>query len=146
MKIEIKYFDVLRTKELYELLQLRSEVFVVEQKCAYQDVDGKDEKAVHLMGKKNGKIIAYLRIFQPGDYFETTSIGRVVVAKTSRKKGYAKKIMNEAISYIEAHFEKGPISLSAQTYLVDFYEELGFKRKGEDYLEDDIPHVKMILK
>ncbi len=144
MKIEIKYFNELITNELYELLQLRSEVFVVEQNCVYQDIDGKDEIALHVLGKENGKIVAYLRIFKPGDYFQSTSIGRVVVTKTSRKKGYAKEIMNYAIAYVEGNIKEKAIMLSAQTYLMNFYKDLGFRSKGEEYLEDGIPHIKMV--
>ena len=144
MNFEIKRFDELSTTELYELLVLRSAVFVVEQDCAYQDVDGKDMNAIHVLGKVNGRVEAYLRIFRPGDYFETTSIGRVVVAKTSRKKGYAREIMNRAMGYVVNSLNEKKVTLSAQMYLRDFYEDLGFKAKGEEYLEDGIPHIKMI--
>ncbi|MEO0571688.1 MAG: GNAT family N-acetyltransferase [Bacteroidota bacterium] len=144
MKIKTKHFDELNTIELYGLLQLRSQVFVVEQKCIYEDMDGKDKKAIHVLGKKKGRIVAYLRIFRPGDYFQTTSIGRVVVAETSRNKGYAKAIMKRAIVYVEAYLKEGTITLSAQTYLVNFYEDLGFKGEGEEYLEDGIPHIRMV--
>lgn len=144
MKIEIKRFDELDIIDLYGLLQLRSEVFVVEQNCVYQDMDGKDKNAIHVLGKDKEKIVAYLRIFGPGDYFKTASIGRVVVAEKSRKKGYAKKIMNSAIAFVEGYLKENVIMLSAQTYLFNFYEELGFKRRGEEYLEDGIPHVKMV--
>ncbi|MEM8926588.1 MAG: GNAT family N-acetyltransferase [Bacteroidota bacterium] len=144
MKIEIKCFEELDTADLYGLLQLRSEVFVVEQNCVYQDMDGKDQQAIHILGKNQGKIVAYLRVFKSGDYFETTSIGRVVVAKPSRKKGHAKEIMNAAIACIEGDLKEKTITLSAQTYLVHFYVDLGFKKKGKEYLEDGIPHVKMV--
>lgn len=144
MKIEIKRFGELSTAELYELLQLRSQVFVVEQKCIYQDIDGKDGKAIHLLGKVDGKTVAYLRIFKSGDYFETTSIGRVVVGEASRKKGYAKTIMQAAMAYILSTLNDKKVTLSAQTYLTRFYSDLGFKEVGTSYLEDGIPHTKMV--
>lgn len=144
MKIEIKRFNGLSTKELYELLQLRSEVFVVEQNCVYQDIDGKDDIAWHVLGKNDDRLAAYLRIFEPGDYFKGASIGRVVVAETSRKKGYAKNIMEAAMAHIFESLSEKKIILSAQTYLIPFYEDLGFKTEGEGYLEDGIPHTKMV--
>ena len=144
MMIEIKAFSELTTIELYELLQLRSAVFVVEQDCVYQDVDGMDQKAIHVLAKSENKIVAYLRIFKPGDYFESTSIGRVVVEETSRKKGFAKEIMVQAMDYILTDLKEQRITLSAQTYLIKFYNELGFKTEGMQYLEDGIPHIKMV--
>ncbi len=143
MKIEIKRFKDLSTIELYQLLQLRSEVFVVEQNCIYQDIDGKDDIAWHLLGKKEDRLVAYLRIFERGDYFKNVSIGRVVVAENARKRGYAKKIMEAAMGHIFEDLSEKKITLSAQTYLIPFYQELGFESVGEGYLEDGIPHIKM---
>lgn len=143
MKIEIKRFKDLSTIELYQLLQLRSEVFVVEQNCIYQDIDGKDDIAWHLLGKKKDGLVAYLRIFERGDYFKNVSIGRVVVAENARKRGYAKKIMEAAMAHIFEDLSEKKITLSAQTYLIPFYQELGFESVGEGYLEDGIPHIKM---
>ena len=144
IKITTKTFQELTTKELYDLLQLRSEVFVVEQDCVYQDLDGKDEKALHVIGKIDNKIIAYTRIFKPGDYFKNASIGRVVVSEKERKHKYGYDIMNASIKAIKDHFNETNIKLSAQTYLKKFYNNLGFKEVGEEYLEDGIPHVAMI--
>ncbi|BFP41138.1 GNAT family N-acetyltransferase [Flavobacteriaceae bacterium GF1] len=144
MEIQIKTFDNLSVMELYDLLKLRSEVFVVEQECIYLDIDGKDGKALHVLGILEGKIVAYSRIFKAGDYFMNPSIGRVVVAKSHRKKGYAKVMMEAAMEYIFNSLKEGKIELSAQTYLSRFYTELGFKIVGEAYLEDGIPHRKMI--
>ncbi len=144
MKIEIKRFKDLSTIELYQLLQLRSEVFVVEQNCIYQDIDGKDDIAWHLLGKKKDGLVAYLRIFERGDYFKNVSIGRVVVAENARKRGYAKKIMEAAMAHIFEDLSEKKITLSAQTYLIPFYQELGFESVGEGYLEDGIPHTKMV--
>ncbi len=144
MKIVSKKFKDLSTKELYDILQLRSEVFVVEQDCVYQDIDGKDEKALHIIGIKKGKIIAYTRCFQAGDYFKEASIGRVVVEKSQRKFNYGSQIMKASINEIETRFKTTIIKISAQVYLQKFYTELGFKNVGEEYLEDGIPHIAMI--
>ena len=140
---KIKRFDALSSQELYNLLQLRSEVFVVEQNCVYQDIDGKDEKAIHLIGEDNGKIVAYARIFKPNDYFEQASIGRIVVKESYRDKKLGHLLMREAIRVIETHFEETKITISAQLYLKKFYESHGFVQTSEMYLEDDIPHIEM---
>ncbi len=144
MKIHIKTFEELTTQELYQLLELRSAVFVVEQDCVYQDVDGKDQKAIHVLGKKEGKIAAYTRMFKPGDYFDNPSIGRVVVEKDQRQFGYGKVIMEASIADLKTRFPEETLELSAQTYLLKFYNSLGFKETGEEYLEDGIPHVRMV--
>jgi len=144
--IKIKTFEELTTKELYGLLQLRSEVFVVEQNCVYQDIDGKDDKALHLIGYKNMNIVAYTRVFGPGDYFEFASIGRVIVSKKERSLNYGYDITKASIKAINTHFNETTIKLSAQTYLKQFYNTLGFKEIGETYLEDGIPHIAMIKK
>jgi ElaA protein len=140
---KIKRFEELSTKELYSLLQLRSEVFVVEQNCVYQDIDGKDEKAIHLIGEDNGKTVAYARLFKPAAYFEQASIGRVVVKETYRAKKLGHLLMREAIQVIETLFEETKITISAQLYLKKFYESQGFLQTSEMYLEDDIPHIEM---
>lgn len=144
LNIEVKTFEDLTKQDLYSLLQLRSEVFVVEQDCVYQDIDGKDEKALHVLGFKNNRIVAYTRIFKPGDYFEFSSIGRVVVAKNERAFKYGYNIMNASITAIETYFKESKIKISAQAYLKTFYNNCGFKEIGEEYLEDDIPHIVMI--
>jgi ElaA protein len=144
LKIQTKTFQELTTKELYDLLQLRIEVFCVEQNCVYQDLDGKDEKALHVIGKKNNKIIAYTRVFKPADYFKESSIGRVVVAKEERQHNYGYAIMEASIQAVKHYFNETIIKISAQTYLLKFYNNLGFKEIGEEYLEDGIPHIAMI--
>ncbi|GGK30421.1 ElaA protein [Yeosuana aromativorans] len=144
IEIQVKSFQELSTQELYDILQLRSEVFVVEQNCVYQDIDGKDQKALHVIGIKNNKIVAYTRIFKPGDYFENASIGRVVVAKNQRQFKYGYDIMKASISAIENSYKETFIKISAQAYLKSFYNNLGFKEIGQEYLEDDIPHIAMI--
>ncbi|MGB1308060.1 MAG: GNAT family N-acetyltransferase [Oceanihabitans sp.] len=144
LKIETKTFKELNTQELYSLLQLRSEVFVVEQDCVYQDIDGKDQNALHVIGYKNNKIIAYTRIFKPGFYFNEASIGRVVVAKNQRKYKYGYAIMEASINAVSSYYKETTIKISAQCYLINFYNNLGFKEIGETYLEDGIPHIAML--
>ncbi len=144
LKISTKTFDELTTTELYDLLQLRSEIFVVEQECVYQDLDGKDQKAVHVIGTKNHKIVAYTRIFKAGDYLAQASIGRVAVAAGERQHGYGLDIMKASIKAVEDRFKETSIALSAQTYLKRFYNSLGFIEKGGEYLEDGIPHIMML--
>lgn len=146
MEFKVKKFKELTTSELYEILQLRSEVFVVEQDCVYQDIDFKDQKALHVIGTKEGKIIAYTRLFNSGEYFDTPSIGRVVVKDTERKYGYGNDLIKASIQAIVDNYKEIKITISAQTYLQRFYESHGFKQIGEGYLEDDIPHIKMIKK
>ena len=144
MKIYIKKFKELTIDETYNILKLRSEVFVVEQNCIYQDLDGKDELAIHLFYKKKNEIIAYTRIFKKGDYYkENPSIGRVVVSKKERGKEIGKSIMKESILYIKNNYNNKSIELSAQKYLDKFYKDLDFYSEGDDYLEDGIPHQRM---
>lgn len=144
LTIKTKYFNELTTKELYNLLQLRNEVFIVEQDCVYQDIDGKDQKALHVLGYKNENLIAYTRVFGAGDYFKEASIGRVVVAKNERQYKYGYKIMKASIKAVEDNFKENKIVISAQTYLKKFYNNLGFIETGKEYPEDGIPHKKMI--
>ena len=146
MKIVLKHFHELTIQELYNILQLRSEVFVVEQNCIYQDIDGKDQKAVHIFIKENKDVLAYSRVFNEGEYFENPSIGRVVVKKEKRGTELGKKIMVEGAKYIKETFTNKKIEISAQKYLKDFYGELGYEFTGNEYLEDGIPHIRMIKK
>ncbi|MFC4221752.1 GNAT family N-acetyltransferase [Flagellimonas marina] len=146
MEAVVKTFEELSTQELYQILRLRSEVFVVEQDCVYQDIDNMDQKALHVLGLKDGELVAYTRMFKPGDYFENASIGRVVVAQKQRKYGYGKQIMQVSMAALAQRFPKTTIEISAQKYLLKFYTELGFTTQGEEYLEDGIPHVRMIQK
>lgn len=145
IEIIVKKFNKLSLEELYYLLQLRSEVFVVEQKCVYQDIDGKDYKSLHVIAKRNNKIIAYTRLFNKGDYFKEASIGRVVVAKNLRHFNYGSEIMEASIDAIKKNFNTNKIKISAQLYLKDFYNSFGFKTTGSSYLEDGIPHIAMII-
>lgn len=140
-----KTFESLTTAELYELLHLRSEVFVVEQNCPYQDMDYSDQQAVHVMGYNNDhKLVAYTRLFGPGIKYEMASIGRVITAKEVRGTGAGRELMEKSIALLEARFGKQPIKIGAQQYLLKFYTSLGFRQSSDMYLEDNIPHVEMI--
>ncbi len=144
LEIKTKTFQGLTTKELYDLLQLRSEVFVVEQDCVYQDIDGKDQKALHVLAYKNETLVGYARIFKPKDYFKEASIGRVLVKQSERKYKYGYTIMKASIKVIEDYYNVSEIRISAQTYLKRFYNNLEFFEIGEEYLEDGIPHINML--
>ena len=146
MKIVVKRFNELSVEEIYQILKVRADVFIIEQKCIYKDIDGKDEKAMHVMGKNNNEIIAYTRILDSGDCYDFPSISRVVVKKKNRGEERGKEIMKETIKYIVEELKQKTIVLAAQKYLEKFYRELGFIGEGEEYLEDEIPHQKMILK
>jgi ElaA protein len=138
-----KKFEALSVVELYQILRLRSEIFVVEQNCVYQDLDNKDQKALHLFGEYNGEIIAYSRLFNAGDYFDCSSIGRVVVDENYRDKKFGHELIEQGIAAIRNHFNEQNITISAQLYLKKFYESHGFIQTSEMYLEDDIPHIEM---
>lgn len=141
---KVKSYQQLTKEELYALLQLRSEVFVVEQNCVYQDLDGKDDKALHVLGYKGNALIAYTRIFPPGAYFEQASIGRVVVQEKERAHKYGYQLMERSIQAAQEQYDSKTIKISAQTYLEKFYNHLGFIKVGEGYLEDGIPHIGMM--
>lgn len=143
MEVIIKGFSNLELQELYQLLQMRSEIFVVEQDCVYQDIDGKDQEALHVLGYENGQLVAYTRCFPPGLYFKEAAIGRVLVRESARGSSFGHQILKASIRAIEDHFESSEIKLSAQVYLTDFYESHGFSQIGEGYLEDGIPHIGM---
>ena len=141
----IKTFNELSPQDIYSILQLRSEVFVVEQNCVYQDIDDKDQYALHLLLKKDDYLIGYSRIFKAGDYFKEASIGRVLVKKQDRNNRHGSLLMELSIKAIKDHFKENTVKISAQTYLKKFYNELGFNPIGEEYLEDGIPHIAMLL-
>ncbi|NGZ89435.1 GNAT family N-acetyltransferase [Psychroflexus maritimus] len=144
MKWKCLSFEELTTTQLYQLLQLRSEVFVVEQDCVYQDIDGLDQQALHVMGYKNQEMLAYARIFKPGIYFKEASIGRVIVKENSRAQDIGHLLMQKCIYFVQQNFETTSIRISAQQYLIKFYEYQGFASVGEGYLEDGIPHINMV--
>lgn len=144
METHFKTYEDLTKQELHDILRLRSEVFVVEQKCAYQDIDGKDYVAVHVLLTQKHKLIAYARLFKPSDYFKEAAIGRVLVKKDNRGRGLAQELIRKTIEHITHELGEPNIKLSAQTYLIDFYNNLGFITQGEPYLEDGIPHIEMV--
>lgn len=144
MEWNIKRFNQLSIEEIYEILQIRNEVFVVEQKCAYQDCDGKDKHSYHLFYSHKGKIVSYLRILEKGISYKEISIGRVLTKKEYRNKGLIRKGMLKAINFIEENLGENSIRISAQEYLKEFYKSLGFKEVSKVYLEDNIPHVEML--
>lgn len=141
---KIKHFSEITTLELYNLIQLREKVFVVEQDCPYLDVDGKDLDAYHIFCvNQNDAILATSRILKPGVSYPETSIGRVCVAQEARKNKLGKEMMLLCIEFIQNKMQHNEIRLSAQTYLTQFYKDLGFEPIGEIYLEDNIPHIEM---
>lgn len=141
---KIKNFTSLSTSELYQLLQLRTQVFVVEQNCVYQDIDGKDLLALHILGTIDKNICVYARVFKQGDYLEQASIARIVVAKQFRNLNYGHQLMDFCIKTISDKYQTNKIMISAQTYLQNFYQKHGFKAIGKGYLEDGIPHIRML--
>lgn len=145
MKFEFKPFAGLSNDELYEILKLRAEIFVVEQNCVYNDLDELDKLAVHQFLKKNGEIVAYSRLLKPGSRFSEYSIGRVVVKQSERGTGLGIELMNYAKDYILNEWKAAKIKISAQKYLRKFYEDLGFEVVTDEYLEDGIPHFGMIF-
>ncbi len=138
-----KFFDDLSAHELYAIMRLRSEVFVLEQQCIYQDADNKDLSAYHLMIQDGDTLIAYARLLPPGISYEYMSIGRVISKQDYRRKGAGRLLMKEAIKACHELFGEGPIRIGAQLYLKKFYESFGFVQTGEVYLEDDIEHIEM---
>lgn len=140
-----KSFEDLTLHELYEILQVRNEVFIVEQNCPYQDLDGDDEKALHFWASDQDGILAYTRLFQPGIKYKDASIGRVLTTKRSRGRKLGRILMTFSLMIIDNRFSSPSVRISAQQYLFDFYTSLGFNAQGEPYLEDDIPHVEMLL-
>jgi ElaA protein len=140
-----KKFDILTSSELYSALQLRNEVFVVEQNCVFQDADNKDQDSHHLMGWDNEMLVAYSRIVPPGIAYDSfPSIGRVVTSPKMRRTGVGKILMHQSIEELQILFGKSSIKLGAQLYLKKFYESFGFVQSSEVYMEDGIPHVEMI--
>jgi ElaA protein len=144
MKFTFKHFSELSIDELYGILQLRAEIFVVEQDCVYNDIDGLDKDAVHQFLKKGNKIVAYSRLLKPGTRFPDYSIGRVVVNQSERGTGLGIQMMEEAKAYILENMGATKIKISAQKYLRKFYENLGFVVITDEYLEDGIPHFGML--
>lgn len=144
MKYWLKEFNELSNTELYKILRLRNDIFIVEQKCPYDDIDGKDIKCLHLFLEDKDKVLGYLRIIPKGISFSQPSIGRVLVRKEYRGKGIARDMMLKAIQFIKKSWNEKEIKISAQVYLKEFYKGLGFISVSDTYLDDGIPHVDMI--
>ncbi len=137
-------FDALSVHQLYAILQLRTDVFVMEQNCAFQDMDGFDAQAVHVMGYRQDQLVAYARCFAAGVKFKEASIGRVITSLVLRGQGAGPVLMQQAISCVEQHWGVQPIRISAQARLDNFYGKLGFVKTGAPYIEDNIPHIEML--
>mgnify|MGYP000164786528 CR=1 FL=1 len=144
MEWKIKKYEDLTIDELYNILKVRNEVFVVEQNCPYQDCDEKDKRAYHLFLEDNGEIIAYSRIIEKGVSYDEVSIGRFLVQKKYRGKGFAREMLSKAIKFIEESLNENAIRISGQVYIKEFYKSFGFKEVSDVYLEDNIPHVEML--
>ncbi|MBY4588808.1 GNAT family N-acetyltransferase [Rhizobium redzepovicii] len=141
---DLKSVDDLLARELYDLLKMRVDVFVVEQNCAYPELDGKDIDALHLRLLESGELLASARILKPHEPHDPSKIGRVVVSPAHRGKRLGDALMSEAISACERLYPANPIALSAQAHLRRFYEAFGFVGTSAEYLEDGIPHIDMV--
>ncbi len=154
MKWILKKYEELTLDELHSIIQLRINVFIVEQNCPYEELDDKDKFAYHFFAflpngmvgveENPSQIVAYTRIFKPGDYYEQAAIGRVVVHPDFRKDGIGYELMVNSIGQIKKLFQADQVKIGAQTYLKRFYESLGFQKEGTEYIEDGIPHIHMI--
>ena len=142
MRLEVKAWDQLSRKEINDIFSLRSEVFVVEQECIYQDIDGKDEKADHVLLIINNELVGYTRVFNENIYFKEASFGRAVVKKNYRGEGYGHLLVEKSLEHLKTN-KQSPIKISAQSHLKEFYSSHGFVAKGEEYMEDGIPHKAM---
>ncbi|MGD6967427.1 GNAT family N-acetyltransferase [Rossellomorea vietnamensis] len=145
MSWNLKKFDELTNSELYNLLKERTLVFVVEQNCPYLEVDGKDPFSYHLFKEEDGEIIAYLRILPAGVSYQEVSIGRVFVKKEFRGQGLAEELIKKGLEFIQKELNETRVKIQAQDYLRKFYGSFGFQAISETYLEDNIPHVDMLL-
>ena len=143
MELKTKYFNELSTIELYEILKARSQIFVIEQKCIYQDLDDIDYKSIHIFYQQDNKVIAYLRIFPKEENWDIVQIGRVL--SIEHGKGLGGKVLKEGIKFIKEKINAKKIYIEAQCYVIGFYKREGFKICSEEFLEDGIPHIKMEL-
>ncbi|MBC8408287.1 MAG: GNAT family N-acetyltransferase [Rhodobacteraceae bacterium] len=141
---KFKAFNELTIDELYAMMVIRQEVFILEQDCPYMDADGKDQKSHHLLGYDTDDLVAHLRLVAPKVSYKEMSFGRIVTSKKVRGKGVGKQLMQEGIRQGELLYGKQPNRISAQSYLIPFYSTFGFRTVGEEYLEDDIPHTEML--
>lgn len=145
METIIKRFDELTVDELYDILKLRVDVFVVEQNCPYPEIDGKDRSGFHVILREEGKIVAYLRALEPGVSFEEASLGRVITAPEKRRTGIGSILLQEGIRVVRENMDAPGIRIEAQVYARKFYELQGFVQTSEEFLEDGIPHIEMYL-
>jgi ElaA protein len=143
MNWRVLEWDQINTDTLHQILSLRSEVFIVEQNCVYQDIDGKDSKATHVLGYINEELVAYSRFFKTGIYFKQASFGRTLVRKNQRSKNYGHDLVAHTLKVMG---DQDEIKISAQQHLTQFYQKHGFVSVGDSYLEDGIPHIAMIKK
>jgi ElaA protein len=143
---QCKTFDALNAAELYALLQLRTEVFVVEQTCIFQDMDGADDQALHLMGTRDGQLVAYARLFPAGVKFDEASIGRVITRHSARGSGLGHALIRQAMAALVAQWGEQPIRIGAQARLKAYYARHGFVDVGKPYIEDGIDHIEMVWK
>lgn len=146
MDWSLKTFEQLSTHELYQILKARVDIFVVEQACAYEEIDNFDQQSAHLFLRSEDKLVAYVRLVPKQTKFNEVSIGRVLVVKEFRGNGYAKAIMEKAINHIINEWKENVIKIQAQHYLINFYASLGFEQVTDVYLDDGLPHIDMILK
>jgi ElaA protein len=144
MQWSFKHFDALTVHELYDILQLRTDVFVMEQNCPFQDMDGYDDKAMHLMGREGGKLLAYSRCFDKGIKFVEASIGRVMTHQSARLTGLGHTLMQESIAQLCKAYGTQPVRIGAQARLEKFYQRHGFVTASPPYIEDNIPHIEML--
>jgi ElaA protein len=140
-----KTFSDLTTDELYAILRLRSEVFVLEQNCVFLDMDNKDQRCHHLMGWREDQLAGYSRVIAPGISYVESSIGRIVTSPAARGFGVGRELLRKSIDTLYILYGKQPVRIGAQCYLTKFYESFGFVQKGEIYLEDGIKHIEMLL-
>lgn len=145
MKIEFKSFDQLNVYELHDIFKLRTDIFVVEQKCAYPEIDGYDKEAIHALGTANNTLVAYTRLLPPGSVYDQISIGRVATHEDYRKEGYGRKIFESSVNKMREIYPGEEIKIQAQIYLEKFYSSFGFKTISEPYPDVGVWHVDMIL-
>lgn len=139
-----KRFNELTAEEVYTILCARQQVFVLEQECLYLDADGKDRQSFHLMGFDGDELVAYARILDAGVSYAEVSMGRILTTEKARGTGAGIELMKIALQRIEEHYGNVPIRISAQTYLLNFYQKFGFESTRKEYFEDEIPHTEML--
>ncbi|OHW63477.1 putative acyltransferase [Andreesenia angusta] len=146
MYLSIKKFDELSTRELYDILKKREEVFIVEQKCPYPDCDGKDLESYHMLYKDGEKLVGYLRILPKGLSYDEISLGRILIDSSYREQKLGSRMVKKALEFVETVLCENRVRISAQLYLLNFYSSLGFESVGSPYEEDWIPHIEMLYK